>query len=237
MSLPISTVESAAYQLRQMELYLDFLRLANDYVEEKLEKKYSPEDLDKVINADEFSPEEEEYSKYLDMFSSLYGDFPRRLYSSFIISWYSFIEGALGEVCDYLLLNQRRLYVARNRGVLLAREVFRNSEIQFTSNHEEELNWVTEIRNNIVHNGGVFPIFHEKPKENPIVGPFRYTDENSIERNYYLKMDRNFHNYLQEKMSLEFISPPSYYQRLNIVITWLNLGVIYWMIFLKKCTG
>lgn len=200
--MPISTVESAAYELRQMELYLDFLRLAVQNVEEKLEIKYSPEDLDKVINSDEFSTEMEEYNKYLDLFGSLYGDFPRRLYSSFIVSWYSFIEDTLGKVCDELSSNQRKLAEFKNRGLLLVQEIFNNSDIEFIPNHLKELKMINIIRNRIVHNGGTYPIFHEKPVGKRLLGPFRYIDEYVIERDYYLDMDKNFHKYLQENKVL-----------------------------------
>jgi hypothetical protein len=90
------------FELKQMAGYLKVLKKSLEDYAEKIN------DLNVVGDADVTVDEEanERFNEWCDEVLSVNpgGDFPRRLYSAFVVNWFSFIEDTLLDLCNDLNL-------------------------------------------------------------------------------------------------------------------------------------
>jgi hypothetical protein len=128
-----------------------------------------------------------------DEIIELSNTFPELLYSNFVISWYSFIEHELINICERLNLRisisikeNFRSREGIDRAKIFLREV---SNYKIDNNHWEELNKIRKIRNRLVHQKG---ILRPKPSRcNPSVRIDLAEDEV-----FYLPIDEELYRYL-----------------------------------------
>lgn len=177
------------FELNQMSGYLKVFKTAiADYIQklETMDPYYgheshlSDEDKDLLYNA------------YFDEFSSMLGDFPRRLYSSFVISWYSFVEETLVKICDDL--NQP---IEKGKESLIKRleKSFNKASYRFDPDQRQELLLINKIRNIIVHDGGKFLTSLKYDKETCKTTLIKIRHENE---DYYVNMSPNLNKYMEE---------------------------------------
>ena len=204
------TTRYVAFELQQMRDLLEVLSTSLLDFEHKLENTYTIEDLE---NMDDNA--QDEYEHYIDIFQSVMGDFPRRLYCSFLVSWYSFVEEALSQLCVDLNIEIPIRYQDQERfgsGIQRAKKFLTETgQVEIINDHWQELNYIRKIRNQIVHEGGKFQQSIEKPLDNAQVVPF--TNE---ETTYYIRIEKSLYDYL-ERHSLDhfyltlLINPPLEY--------------------------
>jgi hypothetical protein len=152
------------FELEQMnDLPFVLSEMLKDY-EQKLENVYTGDEIDTLDDDDEEA--DAEFEKYIDIFQSVLGDFPRRLYSSFIVSWYSFIEDTLLTLCEDMKLEITIGIKDSGRigtGIHRARRFLEQAtDYSIDTNHWHELDIIRKIRNHIVHNGSKFPSSTDK---------------------------------------------------------------------------
>lgn len=85
-------------ELEQMNKFLDFSGEALEKAAQEFEEE--------VVQMAERIPEDQRGSLlefHADEYSMLTDDFPRTLFSSFLVSWYSFVEEELKRLCDRLV--------------------------------------------------------------------------------------------------------------------------------------
>jgi hypothetical protein len=152
------------FELEQMHDLLFVLSdMLKDY-EQKIENYYTLDELDTIVEDED---RDAEYDKYIDIFQSVLGDFPRRFYSNFIVSWYSFIEDTLLKLCEDMHLeitlgikDSERIGTGIHRAKRFLEQA---ADYSIDSNHWHELDIIRKIRNQIVHNGSKFPSSTDKP--------------------------------------------------------------------------
>jgi hypothetical protein len=200
------------FELEQLRDYLDVLDDALKDYEQKLENYYTIDDLTDMDEEAEIR-----YDRYIDIFSSVLGDFPRRLYSSFVVSWYSFIEDAITQLCkDMDLMVTIRIQDQNNfrNGVYRAKR-FLVEAANYTIDQGDylELDIIRKMRNQIVHEGGKFQCSLEKPNED-VPAVFIAEQDPPL----YLNIEKNLYLYLNKHSLLHFygtffINPTAEYGR------------------------
>jgi hypothetical protein len=183
------------FEVGQMKDYLEFIATALTDFEAKLENKYSIEDLSKIGNSQDDEDKSIEYEHYIDMFESIYGDFPRRLYSSFFITCYSFIEETLLQICDELSI----IYKPKknDKGIWRAIHAMTQEGIIIDYSKGKELEKINKIRNIITHENGMIKKVLEPNKK--FVGPIMH---DGIP--YFLDIDKDVYDYLDENKILHY---------------------------------
>lgn len=188
-------------ELSQMEHYLELLITAVDDNKKQFSlsiQELSENDLSDIlpmsmISMDDFIEE---------IKNDVRDDFPRRLYSSFVVSWYSFMETRLLNFCSHHKLkvsvsvqDQKPL----GAGIRRARNFLkRAANYEINNIHWTELVQVGKIRNLIVHSNGKLPYSRVKPKsKKPFFGK-------NIGGNIYLDTDENQALYLETRKILEY---------------------------------
>lgn len=186
-----------SYELEQMERYLDLLNSAIN--ENQKEFDASIEKITSTMSEDE---KESFYAFNEDEFIEVGSDFPRLLFASFVVSWYSFVETHLINFC-----RNRNLKIAisiqdnENYGEGIRRAhnfLIRAAGYHIDNVHWQELTRIGKTRNKIVHNNGALSFSHLEGLNNSI--PVK-VDENIT---YYLQIDKDFYGYLQTHNLLEF---------------------------------
>lgn len=187
------------YELQQMQDYLHTIHsLLHDYhqqVEIALD-----EEVEVLTDTDDEA--EEQYYEHIDHLGRLL-HFPRRLYSSFIVSWYSLVEDELLQLCNDLDLRisitiQDR--VGYSGGVQRARKFLSEAADYTIDNiHWQELINIQKIRNKIVHEGGRFYHSMDLPDDGSQVIPVTVK-----EITYYLFSDQSLYQYLDRNELLDF---------------------------------
>lgn len=149
-------------------------------------------------------------------------EFPRLLYSSFLVSWYSFIEHQLLQLCDDLKLTVTisvRQHDRYSKGIQRARQFLKEAATyEIPDDFWQELTKIQQIRNKIVHEGGELCYFTtQRDGENTV--PLRLEDISIYEEEHntiYLNIDNNLYQYLYENALLRYggrlyIDPPFEY--------------------------
>jgi len=153
-------------ELNQMSNYLGQIKsLLEEQTADFLTKVEKPRSLDGsesqfsglLADWDKLRQEEEyDESEY-----SLLEDFPRRLYSSFVTSWYSFIEDQLLGICDSLNLRislKPREESSFGKGIFRAKRFLADgANYHIREEIWVELTLIGKMRNIIVHRGGIIP--------------------------------------------------------------------------------
>ena len=184
-------------ELKQMDRYLDLLHTAINDNEEQLEASIQK-------HASNLSVEEREkfYEAYEDEFFEVSADFPRLLFSSFVVSWYSFIEINLVGFC-----RNRKLKISisihdnENYGEGIRRAynfLNRAAGYQIDNAHWQELTRIGKTRNRIVHNNGILPFSFSNTFNNSI--PVKVNDDETI----HVQIEADLCQYLQAHNLLEY---------------------------------
>lgn len=195
--LPVYLVEACKFEIEQLNDFLFVIKdMLQDY-EQKLEDWYSVEDLENMTREEEL-----QYERYIDRFSNVVHDFPGRLYGSFIVSWYSFIEDSLIQLCRDMALkitvdvdNQGRF----DTGIRRARKFLEEGAGCVTdTKHWQELLAVSQVRNLIVHNRGILKFSIGKRKFKQSIEVIR------DDIKYHLYINKAIHNHLEKHALLGF---------------------------------
>src|SRR3990172_10094040 len=147
-------------ELEQMERYLAITNSAIDDNKKRLEEwaKTQTKDLDE-------DQQNEFFSFYEDEFIEVDRDIPRLLFCSFLVTWYSFMESQLTEVCRKLKLkipigiddNEyhgegiKRSYTFLQKG----------ANYRIEDNMWQELTRISRVRNYIVHKNGMIDFSYQ----------------------------------------------------------------------------
>lgn len=185
------------YELEQMGRYLDLLHTA--IIENQKQFDASIEEIVKDMSAEERSGF---YSLNEDEFIEVGADFPRLLFSSFVVSWYSFVENHLIDFCRFRNLKisvSIQDNVNYGEGIRRAYNFLnRAANYQIDNIHWQELIRVGKTRNRLVHNGGRLPYSHINMPNNGV--PVRVHDEVTL----YLQIEEDLYHYLQTHHLLEY---------------------------------
>ena len=192
-------------KFEQMGRYLTLLHTAISENQKQLDAS-----IEKVASTMSDDEKEGFYDAYEDEFIEAGADFPRLLFSSFVVSWYSFVENQLISFCksqelkisisiqdnEYYGEGIRRAYNFLNRAV----------GYQIDNEHWKELIRIGKTRNKIVHNGGRLPYSNFNVPNNGV--PVTIDDYLSIpikeEVILYLQIEEDLYKYLQTHQLLEF---------------------------------
>jgi hypothetical protein len=152
----------ADFELNQMRLLLKFLTTSIELFRQKFEEIPLPTEEDAEKN-NEISRTFEEMA---DQISSLEGDFPIRLYSSFIIIWYSFLEDTISRLCHDTNFDHKDIPNKRGTPQLGLWDGLKflesNNKFNISSANRKELALINQIRNQITHERGSFYFSIEK---------------------------------------------------------------------------
>lgn len=189
------------FELRQMAGYLNFLKKSfTDYMEE-LEGFKMPED-DEILESDEFN---EQFNRWYAEVASADegGDYRRRFYSAFVISWYAFFEESLLNVCkDQNLFDEYRGETGKEigKGIWFAKDLLQKfTPYRFDQTLWKELVLINKIRNSLAHNSGKFAYSLEIGNEKQKVVQVQNHDEQ-----HYVYIEEDLYKYLNRHGILHF---------------------------------
>lgn len=112
------------------------------------------------------------YEAYSDDFNEVSDDFPRLLYSGFLVTWYSYMENVLFNISRGKGLKHSG---DRRPGIPeLQKFLFKNFREKLNAGDWQELNCLRETRNLIVHKKGNIPMSVEEEGKSQ---PFSYDGE------------------------------------------------------------
>lgn len=191
--MPISPTFFIDYELDQMSRYLTMTKQSLAEEVKKLESDFENKLDDDV---------EEEFliDDYTDKFIELQQDYPKLVYWSFIVAWYSFIEQNLLDICES---NNLRIVVTAKSNENLGRGIWRAKKFlsEFAGCEIDDMQWkelvsINRTRNFIVHDG-----YKLKGSYVEIGRPFViYETEAGIP--VYFGMEENLYKYLQKHSML-----------------------------------
>lgn len=180
------------YELEQMSRYLSLIETSLSQHLEEIEAAYR-KDMAEEMTEDEYHMLEDHY---IDQFLETGRDFSQRLFSSFVVAWYSFVEQQLLDICENLNL---RVVIGpkdnRNlgKGIRRARRfLLEASRYEIHPPHWQELVEVGQLRNFIVHEG------------TRLVGSYLPSEEEMVEfqsdmgNTFYFPISRVLFRYLQK---------------------------------------
>jgi len=186
-----------SYELEQMERYLDLLHTAISD-----NKKQFDSSIEKIANTMTDAEKAEFYEFHEDDFSEVSRDFPRLLFSSFVVSWYSFIENRLIGFCKiHNLKITLSIQDNENYGEGIRRAynfLDRAAGYKIDNVHWQELTRIGKTRNSIVHNNGRLTFFPIDVSNNTI--PVNVLDGMIL----YLQIDEDLYRYFQTHNLLEY---------------------------------
>jgi len=178
-------------KLEQMSRYLNTMNLAIQSNQQQL-----------IANLESITKDmgEEEKSNFYDFHEDdmieAGSDFPTLLFSSFVISWYSFMEYELTSICKMLDL---RISVSIKDDTRYGEGIKRAYKFldeaggyKIDNKHWQELDKIRSIRNKLVHEGGILlpkPVERRKPS-------VKFEDEDGAI--IYLPIENELYCYLKE---------------------------------------
>jgi len=179
------------FELKQFRDLLYVLSNSLKDFERKLEDWYTADELDNMDDE-----QQDQYERYIDIYGSVLGDFPRRIYSAFLVSWYSFVEDALEHLCMDLNLTVSIRFQEQEKlgsGILRAKRFLSETgHIEIVKEDWLELDFIRRIRNQIVHDGGKFPRSLDRPDNN--AQTILIKEE---ETSYHVTIDNALYEYLE----------------------------------------
>ncbi|MEH2214653.1 hypothetical protein [Nostoc sp.] len=154
-------------ELEQMSRYLDLMNSAIQDNQKKLE-----EDMKEITK----NMNEEERTDFYDFYENELieagGNFPILLFSSFVTNWYSFIEVQLISLCNILDLKisiSIKDKTSPDKGIKLASNFLdKAANYKIDNGQWQELENIRNIRNKLVHEGGIIIPKPTKVKSVPI---------------------------------------------------------------------
>ena len=185
------------YELDQMSRYLDMVERSITQEFEKLEKEHE-EDMEREIEEDI----DDDYTdamidKYQDKYMEIGRDFPRLIFGSFIIAWYSFVEQKMLDICESRKLRisiSAKENVNLGKGISKARKfLFESAGCRIDDKHWQELVNIQHLRNFIVHKGYQIPSSYVVEPEKPFVV---YEAHTTIPT--YLHIEESLYRYLRK---------------------------------------
>lgn len=186
------------FELDQMDRYLDLIQSSISERFDEIEAAYK-NDMGENLSEDEAEMLEE---KYTDEFIEIGRDFPKRLLSSFIVAWYSFVEQKMLDICVKLDLKiQVRPNDTENfeKGIRRARKfLLVAQEYEINARHWQELIAISRLRNFIVHEGTQIIGKYKKPDN---VATITLKLDDGIDMFFPLKPD--LYSYLQQHNIIE----------------------------------
>jgi len=185
------------YELEQMGRYLDLLHTA--IIDNK---KQFDASIEKIANDMSEEEKQEFYSFNEDDFVEVSSDFPRLLFSSFVVSWYSFVENHLIDFCRArnfkisISIQDNENY---GEGIRRAYNFLnRAAGYQIDNVHWQELTRIGKTRNKIIHNNGRLSFSYFDKPSNGV--PIKVADDVT----YYLQIEEDLYHYFQTHNLLEF---------------------------------
>ncbi|MCP4614783.1 MAG: hypothetical protein GY845_39385 [Planctomycetes bacterium] len=141
------------YELEQMSRYLDLIQSSLGQRFDEIEKAYH-KDMAREMSENEYSRVDDHYT---DEFFEVGRDFPQRLLASFIVTWYSFVEQKLLDLCEELELMISigpKDNTNLGKGIRRARRfLLEAKQYEIHPPHWQELTEIGKLRNFIVHRG------------------------------------------------------------------------------------
>jgi len=154
-------------ELEQRGKYLDVVHLSLQDYRERFE-----ESVKQMANELPEKDRGEFYEAYLDEYIELNEDFPRQLYSSFVVSWYSLVEHELIRLCESLKLKITLTIRDRTdlgKGIRRARRFLEEvANYEIDNKHWQELVIIGNIRNKIVHEGQILNYSRKGAEDNTV---------------------------------------------------------------------
>lgn len=188
-------------ELEQMSKYLNLVQNSLDEHLKEIDTSYH-EDLKLEMPPDEAASMED---YYLDAYIEAGREFPRLLLSSFIITWYSFVEQELIELCARLKLSftvgpKDNEYF--DKGIRRARKFLLKAKgYEIDSSLWQELINIGKLRNILVHEGKTLSCDYLKPEGKYV----SHTDDQGVM--FYISVEEALYRYLQKHNMVEISSP------------------------------
>lgn len=187
------------FELRQMAAFLKVLKISLEDYAQKIDNgpTDSPWPTEQEIEEDDEA--NDRFNAWTDEVLSVSpgGDFHRRLYSTFLISFYSFVEDNLLKLCEDSNLP---IETKPGKGIWGARDRIQNNTLyQFDPEQWKELTLINKTRNQLVHNGGRFTYSLEKANDQK-----NYVLVNQNEEDYYVYIEGNLYEYLKKHGLIHF---------------------------------
>jgi len=181
-------------ELEQMSRYLDIAHTSlQDY------QKAFVESVEKTVQQMGEEEKAEFYEFHSDDFIDVSEEFPRLLFLSFIVTWYSFVEQELIKLCDRLKLTDG-LQENFDKGIRLARKLLLEArKYEIDNNHWQELTNISKLRNIIVHRGKRLPHSYKEPDDKKCT-PITLDTGVTV----YLHIDEAMYHYLTEHDMIEY---------------------------------
>jgi hypothetical protein len=135
-------------------------------------------------------------SYHTDKLSNMNFAFPSIFFSSFVVTWFSFLEVNLLEICKRLDLKvtigvQEKVDI--RDGIDRARTFLRKgANYNFKKDVWDELDFIRKMRNIIIHEQGRVDYFYSEPKERN-----KFVELKPFGDVIYVQIEKNFFNYLQ----------------------------------------
>ncbi|MBS1788073.1 MAG: hypothetical protein JST85_10145 [Acidobacteria bacterium] len=189
------------YELDQMSRYLELVQESLHCNYEQVEVRYH-EDMAREMGEAEAELLEDQYTdEYIEASQEL----PQLLLLSFVVTWYSFVEQKLLDLCEGLKL---RMTVGPkdgeyfDKGIRRARKfLLKGRGYEINSDHWREITEVGRFRNQIVHEGKRLSWSYLQPE-----GKFvRFIMGGEI--NVFLLVEPALFNYLQKRGMIKTTGP------------------------------
>lgn len=186
-------------KLRQMEKYLELCNSAFVQKSDEIVKSF-----DKYIKTSDLLNEEIDYDQFTDELIEIEKVFPKQLFSSFVISWYAFVEQELldfCEICELKIEISAKDNIRFKKGIDRAKEFLDEAaNYQIEQEDWQQLDQIRTLRNFLVHKGteincSTLPI--DKPNSCKILDK----DEVSL----YFEMQDCLLSYLQKYNLIETV--------------------------------
>jgi len=184
-------------RLNQMERYVNLIHSA---IAEEQERFFAS------FNDMEENDGESAIEILYDDLIEVRDEFPRMLFSSFLVAWFTFVEHELIKVCNTKDLSVKiKIHDQERFGTGIQRAyVFLKDGANFTipDKYWQELSKIREIRNKIVHQDGIIKSYPFKPhgKKTIVVNIGDDLDKLTI----HLEIDKTLYQYLSENVLIDF---------------------------------
>lgn len=178
------------YEISQIQQFLRFNRSAIEHYRGTFEQWLSDKSKDMPENQ-----KEEFLSYYTDKLADMHFAFPSAFFSSFVVTWFSFLEINLLEICKKFDLKVKigvKEKIDIREGIDRARIFLsKGAGYNFEKNSWEEISYIRKMRNLIVHERGRIDYSYTKTKENAVeLKPFG-------DETIYVQIEKNFFDYLK----------------------------------------
>ncbi len=185
------------YELEQMAKYLDLVVVALQDNQKNLMESFEAETKD-MTEAEKSDFDQFHEDDYIEAGS----DFPRLLFSSFVVTWYSFTENHLIDLCAkrglriMLSIRDSEHY---GEGVRRACKFLNDAaNYRIDSDHWQELLYIGRVRNKIVHEGGRLTYSYINSESKSV--QIKLSDDEFA----FLHVDSDLYRYLQKHNLIEF---------------------------------